>query len=168
VVEPQPVEATLGRLTSTIELSGSAAAALSDDLSFRTAGTIASVDVEVGERVTAGQLLARLDDAGAQRGVELAEIALRQAELRLAELAADATAAEIASAQQSTASARAQLAAAEQALATLTGVPEARRSSPRRASRWTRCCRGRRTPRSLRPTRRSYRQSRSSLRPRIR
>ncbi len=50
VVEPRVIEATLGRLTSTVDLSGSAAAAQSDSLSFGTDGTIAAVEVEVGSR----------------------------------------------------------------------------------------------------------------------
>ena len=123
VVEPRPADAELGRLTSTVELFGSAAAALTDELSFGVAGRVASVDVEVGARVSAGQILARLNDADAQRRLESAGIALLQAELRLAALTADAAIADIAAAQQSTASSRAQLAGAEQSLAELTGAP---------------------------------------------
>jgi len=103
VVEPEPVEATRGRLTSTVDLSGSAAAARSDELSFGTAGTVAVIDVQVGDRVSAGQLLAQLDARGPE--LTLAEAQLT-GELRRAELAelqaTDATAlAAIAAARQS-------------------------------------------------------------------
>ncbi|NEJ89123.1 efflux RND transporter periplasmic adaptor subunit [Rhizobium leguminosarum] len=47
-------------------------------------GRIVAVDVEAGDRVVAGQVLVRLDDAGARFALEGAEIARRSAELVLA------------------------------------------------------------------------------------
>lgn len=53
------------------------------DLGFRAGGVLAEVPVEVGDQVEAGDLLAQLDTAGLERAVTQAEIALRQAEIRL-------------------------------------------------------------------------------------
>jgi len=54
-------------------------------LGFKGGGVLAEVLVELGERVTAGQILARLDDASAFRQLRQAQIALELAELREAE-----------------------------------------------------------------------------------
>ena len=101
VVEPQRAEAVTGQLSSTVDLSGSAAAERSADLSFDSAGVVASVEVESGDAVQAGDALATLDDEDAQRRVETAEVQLRLAQLRLDALLADPEASEIASARQS-------------------------------------------------------------------
>jgi HlyD family secretion protein len=69
--------------------------------------------VDVGDHVTEGDVLARLDDTDAQSQVSDARISLRQAELQLAQLAADPDASELAAA-------RATLASAEAGLADLT------------------------------------------------
>ncbi len=76
VVEPQPVEAALGRLTSTVDLSRSAAAARSDELSFGTAGSVATIEVGLGDRVSAGQPLARLDTRGSELTLAEAQLSL--------------------------------------------------------------------------------------------
>ncbi len=119
VVEPQRAEAVTGQLSSTIDLSGSAAAERSATLSFDSAGVVASVAVESGDAVRAGDALATLDDAEAQRRVETAEVQLRLAQLRLDALLADPEASDIASARQSIESAESQVVSAEQALARL-------------------------------------------------
>ncbi len=76
---------------------------------FRSSGVLAEVLVEVGDRVEAGQVLARLDDAEAQSKVAQAQISLRQAELNLAGLTQDVDAADLAAAQGNLASAKASL-----------------------------------------------------------
>jgi HlyD family secretion protein len=68
-----------------ISASGTGALVPGDevDLGFRAGGVLAEVPVEAGTRVEAGDLLARLDTAALERAVTQAEIALRQAEIRL-------------------------------------------------------------------------------------
>lgn len=53
-------------------LSGTVAARIESDLSFRVAGKVALRAVEVGQTVKAGQVLARLDEADLQLGAEVA------------------------------------------------------------------------------------------------
>ena len=76
VITPQRVEVTTGQLTTTVDLSGSAAAEQTSNLTFGIAGEVVAVEVEAGDEVTAGQVLARFD------GAQL-ELALREAELNL-------------------------------------------------------------------------------------
>jgi multidrug efflux pump subunit AcrA (membrane-fusion protein) len=109
VTAPEPVEASRGQLTTTLETTGSATAVRSAGLTFGTAGTVVAIEVGLGDEVEAGQVLARLDERDARRTVERAEISLRQAQLRLQDLVADPGFAEVSAAQQSTASAQAQL-----------------------------------------------------------
>ncbi|MDE2932256.1 MAG: biotin/lipoyl-binding protein [Chloroflexota bacterium] len=125
VAEPQRSEAVMGQLSTTVDLSGSAEAERSTTLSFGVAGTVATVEVESGDAVQTGDVLATLDDGDAQRRVATAETQLRLAELRLDALLADPAAAEIASARQSIESAETQVLNAEQALKRLTEPPTA-------------------------------------------
>ncbi len=125
VAEPQRAEAVEGQLSTTVDLSGSAEAERSTELSFGAAGIIASVTVQRGDTVRAGDALAALDDAAARRRVETAEVQLRLAQLRLDALEADPDASAIASARQSIESSEAQVVNAEQALARLSDPPDA-------------------------------------------
>jgi HlyD family secretion protein len=59
-------------------------------LSFGVGGTVESVEVEVGEHVEAGQILATLDDVDLERAVARAKLELQTAQTRLAQLEADA------------------------------------------------------------------------------
>ena len=125
VAEPQRSEAVMGQLSTTVDLSGSAEAERSTTLSFGVAGTVATVEVESGDAVQTGDVLATLDDADAQRRVATAETQLRLAELRLDALLAVPAAAEFASARQSIESAETQVLNAEQALKRLSEPPAA-------------------------------------------
>ena len=125
VVEPEQVEATAGRLSTTVSLSGTAVAERSADLGFGTEGTVASVAVGSGQAVRAGDMLAALDDADGRRRIETAEVQLRLARLRLDDLLASAAASEVASARQSIESAESQVTNAEQELARLSEPPSA-------------------------------------------
>ena len=113
VVEPEQVEATMGRLTTEVELTGSAVSERSADLGFEVAGVVASVSVAKGDAVRAGDALATLVDRDAQRRVETAEVQLRQSQLRLEDLLADPEKSAIASANQAIVSAKAQVMSAE-------------------------------------------------------
>lgn len=82
-VEPVPVEvqvisevyeAGMQNYVGTIEASSSSA------LTFSTAGRVARVCVREGQRVSAGQLLAELDDATYQENYTAAQATLRQAQ----------------------------------------------------------------------------------------
>ena len=125
VAEPQRAEAVEGQLSTTVDLSGSAEAERSAELSFGAAGIVASVAVESGDAVRAGDALAALADGDARRRVETAEVQLRLAQLRLDALLADADASAIASAKQSIESSEAQVVNAEQALERLSEPPDA-------------------------------------------
>ena len=125
VVELQQVEATLGRLTTEVELSGSAVSERSATLSFDVSGVVSSVAVTKGDEVREGATLATLRDADAQRRVETAKVQLRLAQLRLDELLADPEQSAIASASQAIVSAKSQVLSAELALEELSEPPSA-------------------------------------------
>ena len=125
VVEPERVEAAMGRLSTEVELSGSALAERSASLSFEVPGVVASVAVGMGDEVREGDALATLDDSEAQRRVETAEIQLRQAELRLDNLLAEPDDSAVASAEQAIASSKSQVLSAELALERLEDPPAA-------------------------------------------
>ncbi len=125
VFEPERVEAVTGRLTTEIGLSGSAVSERSATLSFEAGGVVASVAVSEGSEVQEGDSLASLDDAGAQRSVQIAEVQLDLAQLRLQDLLAEPEPSAIASANQAIVSAKSQVVSAEQALELLSEPPSA-------------------------------------------
>ena len=63
--------------------SGAAKAAMESKISFKVAGTISTLDAEVGDRVREGQLIAELDDRDYHLRVKEAEAALGQAGAQL-------------------------------------------------------------------------------------
>jgi HlyD family secretion protein len=69
------------------------------DLSFQVGGRAVAIEVEEGETVTAGQLLAQLDDSIYQVGVEEAEAGLSQAQANLNNVLAPPTPAQVDQAQ---------------------------------------------------------------------
>lgn len=73
-----------GDLTINVPASGNIAANERTDLSFDIPGTIASIAVDVSDRVAAGQQLARLDTEDLERAVQQAQFALDQAAISLA------------------------------------------------------------------------------------
>ncbi len=123
--EPQRVTATTGQLTTTVELSGSAAAAQTASLSFASGGEVDSVDVAIGDEVSIGDALARLDDADAQRQLETAEVQLRLAQLKLEELLASPTASAIAASERILVNAQAQVINARHTLQQINEPPDA-------------------------------------------
>ncbi|MET0191476.1 MAG: biotin/lipoyl-binding protein, partial [Pseudonocardia sediminis] len=72
-----------GTVAQTIDTTGTVASASRSDRSFSVAGTVATVDVAVGDTVTAGQVLATLDTASLQDAVDQAEQAVADAQQRL-------------------------------------------------------------------------------------
>jgi len=69
---PAPPTARVERanVTTAVSSSGSLAAITEQNLGFTKAGQIKTVEVAVGQKVTAGQVLATLDDAPARRILE--------------------------------------------------------------------------------------------------
>lgn len=77
------------------------------NLSFRAGGPIVELKAQNGDKVRAGDLMARLDDVDAKLAVAQAEAALAVAQTQLAELKAGARAAQVAQAEQAVAQAEA-------------------------------------------------------------
>lgn len=69
-----------GALVSSVSASGAVASSESRDLAFGTSGTVTEIDVQAGDKVKKGQVLARLDDADAQDAMDSAQAALSAAE----------------------------------------------------------------------------------------
>ena len=125
-------EATVGSMAQTVSAEGTLEPAQTDDLSFGAAGTVTGVDVEAGDRVRAGRVLATMDSAELELAVANAESSLAEAQATLAEdedagasddqLAADRSA--VAAAEDSLAVAREDLDGAR-LVATFDGVVSA-------------------------------------------
>jgi HlyD family secretion protein len=98
-----------GDLLLTADGSGTLMPAKELSVGFGSGGTLTEMLVKVGDKVQAGQALARIDDTDAQTQVQEAEISLRQAEISLAALTDKADPAELAAAQASVSSAKAAL-----------------------------------------------------------
>jgi len=111
IEEPTITTAQVGQGDLVITASGSGTLVPSSEavLGFRSSGVLAEVVVEVGDKVEAGKILARLDDADAQDQVAQAEINLQQAELDVTALAEEADPADVAAAESSLSSAKADL-----------------------------------------------------------
>jgi macrolide-specific efflux system membrane fusion protein len=78
------VSASLGSVQSTVSSTGTLAPATSLDLNFVNAGTLTSVSVKAGDTVTAGQVLAKIDDAAAKANLGTAKANLLAAQAKLA------------------------------------------------------------------------------------
>lgn len=114
--EARPTEDLgVGRATinSTLLISGVADAQLNSNLTFRSSGKVAAVNVKMGETVTGGQVLAELESAELRNAVASAQANARMAQLKLQDLLDGADVAEIAAAEQAVAQAKATLAKAE-------------------------------------------------------
>lgn len=66
------IPVTRGSISSTISASGTIVMPSQAKLAFSTSGTVAQVNVKVGDRVTKGQVLATLDTADAEREAQTA------------------------------------------------------------------------------------------------
>jgi len=109
-------EATVenGRITATVNATGSIEPEALVSLTFRSTGTIQKVNVERGQGVQAGDVLATLDTEELQLAVQQAEDALRIQRLTLQQrMNNELTPATIASAQADIDAAQAQVAVAE-------------------------------------------------------
>jgi HlyD family secretion protein len=78
-----------GTLSTSFSLMGTVVAARQADLASVASGTIESVDVQIGDRVTAGQLLVQIDDSTLRAELDQDEAALAQARARLRQTSID-------------------------------------------------------------------------------
>ncbi len=104
----QTVTAEQGVVQSTVTGSGNIEPGTDLDVNFQTSGTLSSVDVQVGQHVNKGQLLATLGQSSAQLTLDQAEQSLTAAQDQLSS-AESSTAASIASAQAAVDSAQASM-----------------------------------------------------------
>lgn len=65
-----------GTLLSSVSATGSVASATTQALSFGASGTVTKIEVQTGDRVRKGDVLARLDDTTARENVTVAKAAL--------------------------------------------------------------------------------------------
>ena len=81
----QLAEVTTGTFSSAVSAEGTVAAAESEDLSFGASGTVTAVNVEVGDTVTPGQVLASIDSAELEASLAEAQAAHAEAVAQLEE-----------------------------------------------------------------------------------
>jgi len=81
--KPQLVEVTRGDIMVSVSADGNLSLIRDRKLAFGTSGTITEIDVEQGDPVTEGQVLARLDTTSLELAVESAELAVKAAEIDL-------------------------------------------------------------------------------------
>ncbi len=103
------ITVTTGDIATTISASGQLVAQREAELSLGQQGTVATVHVQVGDVVAAGDPLVEIDRTELERNVRNAEQSLIIQENNLADLYTGATAEEIAAAEASLASAQASL-----------------------------------------------------------
>ncbi|MEU0482789.1 biotin/lipoyl-binding protein [Streptosporangium sp. NPDC006013] len=74
------VQVTRASVTASVSASGTVASARARALEFASSGTVEKIYVKVGDKVTKGQILARLDDDSAQESLDAAAAALDTAD----------------------------------------------------------------------------------------
>jgi macrolide-specific efflux system membrane fusion protein len=77
------VAVSQGTVSQTVSASGSVASAATANASFTTSGTVTEVDVKVGDVVTKGQTLAKVDPTAAQAALNTAKANLTAAQAAL-------------------------------------------------------------------------------------
>lgn len=108
--------ATLGTVTQSLALTGNLAPLGESDLNLGSAGRVAAVNVQPGQAVKAGQVLASLDTSSLQATVTQAQATLASAQAKLSLDQAGPTAQNLSQSQASLRSAEAQLQSAQTAL----------------------------------------------------
>src|ERR671937_501215 len=109
----QPAAATIrtataerGSVTSVVSGTGSLAPAGRMNVNFKVAGTLTEVDVRVGDKVTTGQLLARVDSTTQQASLAQAQASLATAQANLQSTQSPLTAAQLAQLQHAVSNAQ--------------------------------------------------------------
>jgi len=80
------VRVSSGPITEEVDVTGTVKAAHSTDLAFQTSGRVASIGVQVGDHVQAGQTLVALDGSQQAAAVALAQANLEAQQAKLASL----------------------------------------------------------------------------------
>jgi multidrug efflux pump subunit AcrA (membrane-fusion protein) len=112
-----------GSLTVSVTGTGPIAANINVPLSFKESGKLTAIKVNVGDKVTQGQVLATLDTPDLQIALEQAKAGLASAQANLSKVQGGATGAAIAVAQTSVANTKRSAADAQDALTwTQTGL----------------------------------------------
>ena len=70
-------QATTGTVVSSVSLSGTVASSTVEELDFGTSGTVTAVNVAPGDTVTAGEVLATIDDSSLRGQIALAQAVLQ-------------------------------------------------------------------------------------------
>ena len=109
-----------GDIVITVSGTGNLLPGREISLGFRTSGTLVSLEVQVGDHVRAGDVLARLDTRELELQVAQAKASLDQKEASLKQLLAGASAEEVTAARNSLLQAQANLAQQEVSLAVAT------------------------------------------------
>ncbi|WP_433212789.1 efflux RND transporter periplasmic adaptor subunit [Dactylosporangium sp. CS-047395] len=108
------VAVTQGTVSQTVSATGSVASAATANANFTTSGTVTEVDVKVGDVVTKGQTLAKVDPTAAQASLDTAKANLTAAKAALTrDENNDADDATIASAEAQVATAQANVTSAQ-------------------------------------------------------
>jgi len=102
-----------GNIARTLTTSGTATARESAELNFGSSGVVETVEVELGDQVDEGDVLATLDNRDAQNGLIIAQNNLLEAELRLSQLLEAPSEAVLSEAEKTISSAMSQLALAK-------------------------------------------------------
>ena len=122
-------QVTQGDLAVTISGSGTVAAARTVEVPFQQAGTVTSVDVAIGQQVSAGQTLATIDTTTLKLALQQAQANLKAAQASYAKVQdGSATEQDIASAKASLTSAEAQLQQTKTGSATAADIASAKAS----------------------------------------
>ncbi len=100
-------------IATTLTTSGTATARESAELNFGSSGVVETVEVELGDQVDEGDVLATLDNRDSQNGLIIEQNNLLEAELRLSQLLETPSEAVLSESEKAIASAMSQLASAE-------------------------------------------------------
>ena len=102
-----------GNIATTLTTSGTATARESAELNFGSSGVVETVEVELGDQVNEGDVLASLNNRDAKNGLIIAQNNLLEAELRLSQLLEAPSEAVLSEAEKTISSAMSQLALAK-------------------------------------------------------
>src|ERR1700722_11987506 len=83
-----------GTVQASVTASGNISSATTTSLDFATSGTLTAVNVAVGDHVTVGEVLAKIDPSSAQTALTAAEDQLSSAEYNVKEAKAGPTSAQ--------------------------------------------------------------------------
>ena len=89
IISSETVKVTTGTIKQTVATSGTLEPATQADLNFGVSGTVTGVDVQAGQQVTAGQVLATVGTTALTSDVDAAEANLAATQARLSSDEAD-------------------------------------------------------------------------------